>query len=77
MLPKAWLTIHPELSARNPGVASRLGLHHEVGRMIGETISHFGYWGKDVDVQKVGNDLSVLALVTGRLMPRGDSGAPG
>jgi TolB-like protein len=35
--------------------------------------SVFHYKGKDVDVQKVGNDLGVMALVSGRVMPRGDS----
>jgi serine/threonine protein kinase/tetratricopeptide (TPR) repeat protein len=35
--------------------------------------SVFHYKGKDVDVQKVGKDLDVSALVSGRVMPRGDS----
>jgi eukaryotic-like serine/threonine-protein kinase len=35
--------------------------------------SVFHYKGKDVDVQKVGNELGVSALVSGRLVPRGDS----
>jgi len=35
--------------------------------------SAFRYKGKDVDVQKVGNDLGVSALVSGRVVPRGDS----
>jgi len=35
--------------------------------------SVFHYKGKDVDVQKVGNDLDVSGLVTGRVLPRGDS----
>src|SRR5262249_46555862 len=34
--------------------------------------SVFRYKGKDVDVQKVGNDLGVAALVSGRVVPRGD-----
>jgi tetratricopeptide (TPR) repeat protein len=34
--------------------------------------SVFRYKGKDVDLQKVGNDLDVAALVSGRVMPRGD-----
>jgi serine/threonine protein kinase/tetratricopeptide (TPR) repeat protein len=33
----------------------------------------FHYKGKDVDIQKVGNDLGVTALVTGRVILRGDS----
>jgi eukaryotic-like serine/threonine-protein kinase len=35
--------------------------------------SVFRYKGKDVDVQKVGNDLGVSALVNGRVVSRGDS----
>jgi serine/threonine protein kinase/tetratricopeptide (TPR) repeat protein len=35
--------------------------------------SVFRYRGKDVDAQKVGNDLGVSALVIGRVVPRGDS----
>jgi TolB-like protein/Tfp pilus assembly protein PilF len=35
--------------------------------------SVFRYKGKDVDMQKVGNDLGVAALVSGRVVPRGES----
>ena len=35
--------------------------------------SVFHYKGKDVDMQKVGNDLGVSGLVSGRVVPRGDS----
>jgi eukaryotic-like serine/threonine-protein kinase len=35
--------------------------------------SVFHYKGKDVDVQKVGNELGVSALVSGRVMSRGDN----
>jgi serine/threonine protein kinase len=35
--------------------------------------SAFRYKGKDVDVQKVGNDLGVSALVSGRVTPHGDN----
>jgi serine/threonine protein kinase len=35
--------------------------------------SVFHYKGKDVEVQKVGNDLGVSALVSGRVVPRGDT----
>ena len=35
--------------------------------------SVFRYKGKDVDAQKVGNDLGVSALVSGRVVSRGDS----
>jgi TolB-like protein len=34
--------------------------------------SVFRYKGKDVDVQKVGNELGVSALVSGRVVPHGD-----
>src|SRR5437016_4435037 len=34
--------------------------------------SVFRYKGKDVDLQKVGKDLGVSALVSGRVVPRGD-----
>ncbi|HXW92294.1 MAG TPA: hypothetical protein VEK33_17215, partial [Terriglobales bacterium] len=35
--------------------------------------SVFHYKGKDVDMQKVGNELGVSALVSGRVVPRGDN----
>src|SRR5208282_3608711 len=35
--------------------------------------SVFRYKGKDVDAQKAGNDLAVSALVSGRVVPRGDT----
>jgi eukaryotic-like serine/threonine-protein kinase len=35
--------------------------------------SVFHYKGKDVDMQKVGNELGVSALVSGRVLPRGDN----
>src|SRR5438445_1382557 len=35
--------------------------------------SVFRYKGKDVDMQKVGNDLGVSALVSGRVTPHGDN----
>ena len=35
--------------------------------------SVFRYKGKDVDAQKVGNELGVSALVSGRVVPRGDN----
>ncbi len=33
----------------------------------------FRYKGKDADAQKAGTDLGVSALVSGRVVPRGDS----
>src|SRR5450631_887772 len=35
--------------------------------------SVFHYKGKDIDTQKVGNELGVSGLVSGRVVPRGDS----
>ena len=35
--------------------------------------SVFHYKGKDIDAQKVGNELGVSGLVSGRVVPRGDS----
>ena len=35
--------------------------------------SVFRYKGKDIDVQKIGSDLGVSALVIGRVVPRGDT----
>jgi len=35
--------------------------------------SVFRYKAKDIDIQKVGSDLGVSALVSGRVVPRGDS----
>jgi len=35
--------------------------------------SVFRYKGKDVDMQKAGNDLGVTALISGRVAPRGDN----
>jgi serine/threonine protein kinase len=35
--------------------------------------SAFRYKGKDVDLQRVGNELGVSALVSGRVLPRGDT----
>jgi TolB-like protein len=35
--------------------------------------SAFRYKGKDIDVQKVGNELGVAALVSGRVVPRGET----
>jgi TolB-like protein len=35
--------------------------------------SVFHYKGKDIDMQKVGGELGVSALVSGRVVPRGDN----
>src|SRR5262249_9389333 len=35
--------------------------------------SVFRYKGKEIDVQKIGRDLGVSVLVTGRVVPRGDT----
>jgi len=48
-------------------------LTHVPDLKVKSRISVFRYKGKDVDVQKVGNDLGVSALVSGRLTPHGDN----
>ena len=48
-------------------------LTHVPGIRVKSRNSVFRYKGKDVDVQRVGNELGVSALVTGRVVPRGDS----
>jgi tetratricopeptide (TPR) repeat protein len=47
-------------------------LTHVRGVRVKSRNSVFRYKGKDVDVQKVGSELGVSALVSGRVMPRGD-----
>jgi serine/threonine protein kinase/TolB-like protein len=48
-------------------------LAHVPGLKVKSRNSVFRYKGKDVDVQKVGKDLTVDALLTGRVVQRGDS----
>src|SRR5208283_58276 len=48
-------------------------LAHVPELKVKSRVSVFHYKGKEVDVQKVGNDLGVSALVTGRVVPHGDS----
>src|SRR5262249_44008632 len=48
-------------------------LTHVPGLKVKSRNSVFRYKGKDVDVQKAGNDLKVSALVSGRLTPHGDN----
>jgi serine/threonine protein kinase len=48
-------------------------LAHVPGLKVKSRNSVFHYKGKDVDVQKVGNELGVSALVIGRVVPRGDN----
>src|SRR5207237_969409 len=49
------------------------GLTHVPDLKVKSRNSVFRYKGKDVDMQKVGNDLGVSALVSGRVTPHGDS----
>jgi serine/threonine protein kinase/Tfp pilus assembly protein PilF len=49
------------------------GLTHVPQLKVKSRQSVFRYKGKDVDLQKAGNDLGVLALVSGRVTPRGDN----
>jgi TolB-like protein/tetratricopeptide (TPR) repeat protein len=48
-------------------------LAHVPGLKVKSRSSAFRYKGKDVDMQKVGNELGVSALVSGRVLPRGDN----
>ena len=48
-------------------------LAHVPGLKVKSRNSVFRYKGKDVDVQKVGKDLTVDALLTGRVVQHGDS----
>jgi eukaryotic-like serine/threonine-protein kinase len=48
-------------------------LAHVPGLKVKSRNSVFRYKGKDVDVQQVGKDLTVDALLTGRVVPHGDS----
>src|SRR6266436_2364688 len=48
-------------------------LTHVPGLKVKSRNSVFRYKGKDVDVQKAGNELGVSALVSGRVVPRGDA----
>jgi len=48
-------------------------LAHVSGLKVKSRNSAFRYKGKDVDMQTVGNALGVSALVSGRVVPRGDS----
>ena len=49
------------------------GLTHVPELKVKSRNSVFRYKGKDVDVQKAGNELGVSALVSGRVTPHGDS----
>ncbi len=49
------------------------GLTHVPDLKVKSRNSVFRYKGKDVDVQKAGNDLGVSALVSGRVTPHGDN----
>jgi eukaryotic-like serine/threonine-protein kinase len=50
-----------------------LNLAHVPQLKVKSRNSVFRYKGKDVDVQKVGKELGVLAVVNGRVVPRDDS----
>jgi len=57
------------------GIAESLtdSLTHVPQLKVKSRRSAFQFKGKDVNLQKVGNDLGVSALVSGRVVPRGDS----
>src|SRR5215471_16760781 len=57
------------------GIAESLtdSLTHVPRLKVKSRRSAFQFKGKDVNLQKVGNDLGVAALVSGRVVPRGDN----
>src|SRR5215813_15266767 len=57
------------------GIAESLtdSLTHVPQLKVKSRRSAFQFKGKDVNLQKVGNDLGVAALVSGRVVPRGDN----
>ena len=57
------------------GIAESLtdSLTHVPQLKVKSRRSAFQFKGKDVNLQKVGNDLGVSALVSGRVVPRGDN----
>ncbi len=65
----------PKTDYLSDGITESLidNLAHVPDLKVKSRHSVFRYKGKDVDVQQVGKDLGVMALVSGRVVPRGDS----
>jgi TolB-like protein len=75
VLPFANVTADPNSEYLSDGITESLisSLSQLPDLAVRSRSSVFRYKGKDVDVQKVGNDLGVTALVTGRVTQRGDT----
>src|SRR5207245_5543314 len=75
VLPFANVTADPNSEYLSDGITESLisSLSQLPDLAVRSRSSVFRYKGKDVDVQKAGNDLGVSALVTGRVTQRGDT----
>src|SRR6266851_8044198 len=75
VLPFANVTADPSSEYLSDGITESLisSLSQLPDLAVRSRSAVFRYKGKDVDVQKAGNDLGVTALVTGRVTQRGDT----
>ena len=75
VLPFANASGDPTTDYLSDGITESLmaSLTHVPNLKVKSRNSVFRYKGKDVDVQKAGNDLGVSALVSGRVTPHGDN----
>ncbi len=75
VLPFANMTADPNSEYLSDGITESLisSLSQLPNLAVRSRSSVFRYRGKDVDVQKAGNDLGVTALVTGRMAQHGDT----
>src|SRR5712691_6162249 len=75
VLPFANVTADPNSEYLSDGLTESLidSLAHVPQLKVKSRISIFRYKGKDIDVQKVGSELAVGALLTGRVTQRGDT----
>jgi adenylate cyclase len=75
VLPFANVTADPNSEYLSDGITESLisSLSQLPDLAVRSRSSVFRYKGKDVDVQKAGDDLGVTALVTGRVTQRGDT----
>ncbi|HYN15880.1 MAG TPA: protein kinase, partial [Terriglobales bacterium] len=75
VLPFANVTADPNSEYLSDGITESLisSLSQLPDLAVRSRSSVFRYKGKDVDAQKVGNDLGVTALLTGRVTQRGDT----
>jgi eukaryotic-like serine/threonine-protein kinase len=75
VLPFANVTADPNSEYLSDGITESLinSLSQLPDLAVRSRSAVFRYKGKDVDVQKAGNDLGVTALVTGRVTQRGDT----